>query len=166
MAEQTNLLKIDDNQDRHWMGVALAGARRAAQQGEVPVGAVLVIEGRVIAKAFNKKEQWHTPLGHAELICLQRASKKLARWRLSDATLYVTLEPCAMCAGALVQARLGRLVYGATDPKAGAVASLFQIASDARLNHRCDITAGVLGQECGHVLTEFFRARRQVGSLK
>ena len=147
--------------DVYWMKKALGLAEKAASQGEVPVGALLVIDHRIISKSFNKREQWKTPIGHAELICLHRASQKLGRWRLSDATLYVTLEPCVMCAGVLVQSRVGRLVYGATDPKGGGIHSLFQLSEDPRLNHRFPVTAGVLAEECGQILTHFFRQKRQ-----
>ena len=142
------------------MNLALNLARRAAVQNEVPVGALLVANGAIIAKSFNKKEQWKTPLGHAEMICIHRASQKLGRWRLSDATLYVTLEPCVMCAGLLVQARLGRLVFGALDPKGGGITSLYQIASDPRLNHRLQVTGGILQDNCGLILSDFFRRKR------
>lgn len=147
-------------QDEKWMRRALELAQKAARRKEVPVGAVLVREGEVIAEAFNLRESLHTPLGHAELIALQRASKKLQAWRLVNTTLYVTLEPCIMCAGAMVQARVGRLVYGATDPKAGGVESLYQICADSRLNHQIEITAGVLAAECSFLLKEFFRMKR------
>ena len=143
------------------MGRALKLAQLAAVEGEVPVGAILVSGGKLVAKAFNKKEQWHTPLGHAELICLHRASQKLERWRLHETTLYVTLEPCVMCAGALVQARIDHLVFGAKDPKGGGVSSLYQIPTDQRLNHRLKVTSGVLEKECSEILSQFFRERRR-----
>ncbi len=146
--------------DVFWMKKALELAQKAADQDEVPVGSILVVDGRIISKSFNKKEQWNTPIGHAEVICVHRASQKLGRWRLSDATLYVTLEPCVMCAGLLVQSRIGRLVYGATDPKGGGIHSLFRLAEDSRLNHRFDVTAGVLAEECGKILSDFFRRKR------
>ena len=147
--------------DAYWMKYALKGAAMAARRDEVPVGAVLVYQGQVIAKAYNRREEWHTPLGHAELICLHRASQKLKKWRLSEATLYVTLEPCVMCSGALVQARIGRLVFGAYDPKGGAAHSLYQICHDSRLNHRMEVVGGVLEQECSEELKIFFRKKRQ-----
>lgn len=146
--------------DSYWMKIALGLASRAALQDEVPVGAILVIDNRIIAKSFNKKEQWKTPIGHAEVLCLHRASQKLGRWRLSDATLYVTLEPCVMCAGLLVQSRIGRLVYGAKDPKAGGIESLYQLAQDSRLNHRYEVSSGILADECGKILSDFFRSKR------
>jgi tRNA(adenine34) deaminase len=146
--------------DEKWMRRALELARKAADRKEVPVGAVLVREDKILAEGFNLRESLHTPLGHAELIALQRGSKKLEAWRLINTTLYVTLEPCIMCAGAMVQARISRLVYGATDPKAGAVESLYRICGDSRLNHQIKITSGVLAQECSFILKEFFRKKR------
>ena len=146
--------------DEFWMGKALELARKAEKLGEVPVGALLVVNGEMVSKAMNRRETWTTPLGHAELICLQRASQKLKSWRILDATLYVTLEPCVMCSGALVQARVGRVVYGAKDPKGGAVNSLFQIGSDPRLNHKFEVTSGVLENECSEILKNFFKSRR------
>lgn len=150
--------------DEFWMKKALQLAQKAATQDEVPVGSILVLNNAIISKSFNKKEQWKTPLGHAELICIHRASQKLGRWRLSDATLYVTLEPCVMCAGLLVQCRLGRLVYGASDPKAGAIHSVFDLAQNPKLNHRYEVKSGVLASECGKILTDFFRKKRMQGS--
>lgn len=148
--------------DLYWMSKALKLAKKAELQDEVPVGAVLVVNDQPIAWAFNKKEQWHSPLGHAELMTLQKASQKLKKWRLSDATLYVTLEPCVMCAGALIQARIKRLVYGTKDPKGGAIHSLFEIGTDARLNHRLEITEGILQKECSEILSNFFKRKRKV----
>ncbi len=139
---------------------ALDLARQAEARGEVPVGALIVREQQVIAEAFNEKESLPSPLAHAEVTAIHRASQTLKRWRLTDCTLYVTLEPCVMCSGAIIQARLERVVYGTRDPKAGAVDSLFQILQDSRLNHRPQVTAGVLAQECSHILTNFFRLRR------
>lgn len=157
MTKSPNAAQHDDT---FWMKKAIQLAHKAAKSGEVPVGAILVIDNHIISKSFNKKEIWTTPIGHAEIICLHRASQKLGRWRLSDATLYVTLEPCVMCAGLLVQSRIERLVYGAPDPKGGAIHSLFQLAEDSRLNHRFEATAGVLAAECGQVLSDFFHQRR------
>lgn len=139
---------------------ALILASAAASKGEVPVGAILVQHNKMISRAHNLRETLQTALGHAELIALQRASKKMGQWRLLDTTLYVTLEPCIMCAGALIQARIGRLVFGATDPKGGGVQSLYQICQDDRLNHRIKITSGVLSHECGQILKDFFSKRR------
>lgn len=139
---------------------ALAQAQEASAEGEVPVGAVLVIDGRVIAKARNHKERAHDPTGHAELNALQCGAKEIGKWRLSDATLYVTKEPCIMCAGAMVNARLGRLVYGCKDEKGGAVDSLYSLLSDKRLNHQVEVVSGVLEKECADILKKFFREKR------
>lgn len=147
--------------DQYWMRKALILAEKARSQDEVPVGAILVVQNQAVSWGYNKKEQWHSPLGHAELITLQKASQKLKKWRLTDATLYVTLEPCIMCAGALIQARVKRVVYGTKDPKGGALHSLFQIGQDKRLNHQMEISDGVLQTECAKILSEFFRAKRK-----
>ena len=147
--------------DETFMGEALAEARRAAAEGEVPIGAVLVVEGRIAGRGRNARERLQDPTGHAEILALQEAARTLGRWRLTGATMYATLEPCPMCAGALVNARIDRLVYGVADPKAGAVDTLFDVVRDARLNHRIAVTSGVLAQECGAVLQEFFRQRRK-----
>lgn len=143
-----------------WMDRALRQARTAAAVGEVPVGALVVRDGEVIAEAHNRREVDQDPTAHAELLALRAAARTLGSWRLEGCTLYVTLEPCTMCAGALVLARLPALVYGATDPKAGAVGSLYDVARDPRLNHRVEVTVGVMATECGAELTAFFRARR------
>lgn len=142
------------------MKKALKLAQKAALRGEVPVGALLVRGDSEVSFGSNRREQWHTPLGHAELIALQRGSQSLQAWRLLDCTLYVTLEPCVMCAGAMVQARIKRLVYGASDPKGGAIQSLYQIANDSRLNHQIEVVSGVLETECSQVLKDFFKQRR------
>jgi len=142
------------------MREALADARRAGARGEIPVGAVVAIDGRVVARAGNDSIRRHDPTGHAEIRALRRAARRVGQYRLTDATLVVTLEPCLMCMGALVHARVARLVYGATDPKAGAATSLYRIAEDRRLNHRFPVDAGVLAEECGALLREFFAARR------
>jgi tRNA(adenine34) deaminase len=145
-----------------FMQKALKLARKAALRGEVPVGALVVSpEGQILATGENLRETLSTTLGHAELLALHRASKKIGNWRLTDCTVYVTLEPCVMCAGAIQQSRIGRVVYGAVDPKAGAVESLYKILSDPRLNHQVEVTAGVLGEECAQVLTDFFSTRRE-----
>ncbi|MBX3432284.1 MAG: tRNA adenosine(34) deaminase TadA [Pirellulales bacterium] len=147
--------------DEHYMQLALAEAQAAADEDETPVGAVVVHEGWVIAAAHNQREQLHDPTAHAEMIAITQAAESLASWRLSGCTLFVTLEPCPMCAGAIVQARVPRVVYGADDPKAGAARSLFQILEDPRLNHRCEVVPGVLAEPCGEILREFFRRKRQ-----
>lgn len=151
--------------DERGMRQALTQARRAAAAGEVPIGAVVVQETplgpRVIGRGYNRPIERHDPTAHAEILALRAAARKLGNYRLPGATLYVTLEPCAMCAGALVQARIRRLVYGCADPKAGAVRSLHRLADDPRLNHRLEITGGVLDEEGATLLRDFFRARRK-----
>ena len=148
----------------HFMRQALFEAQAAADENEVPVGAVIVHQGRIIASAHNQREQLHDPTGHAEMIAITQAAASLDSWRLDDCTLYVTLEPCPMCAGAILQARIPNVVFGATDAKAGAVASLFALLNDERLNHRCTtVRAGVLAEPCAAVLSEFFRRQRAVG---
>ncbi len=142
------------------MGEALALARKAAEAGEVPVGAVAVFEGRIVGRGANARESARDPTAHAELAAIQEAARALGRWRLAGVALYATLEPCAMCAGAMVLARIDRLVYGAADPKAGAVGSLMDLSQDPRLNHRFPVERGVRAEECGAVLRAFFEARR------
>ncbi|MDQ7013850.1 MAG: tRNA adenosine(34) deaminase TadA [Planctomycetota bacterium] len=148
--------------DRRWMTRALELARQAAARGEVPVGAVVydTTTGEQIAEASNTRQQSNDPTGHAELLAVRAAAATLDDWRLTGCTVVVTLEPCPMCAGMLVNARVGRVVYGADDPKAGACRSLFAITTDTRLNHCCEVVAGLEAERCGRVLTEFFRQRR------
>jgi tRNA(adenine34) deaminase len=146
--------------DAHWMGLALEEAARAAQAGEVPVGAVVVLDGRCLASGHNQPIASHDPTAHAEIVALRAAAGTLGNYRLTGATLYATIEPCAMCCGAALHARIARLVYGADDAKAGAVRSVHQLLDDARLNHRVEVTAGVRAAEGGALLREFFRARR------
>jgi tRNA(adenine34) deaminase len=155
-----------DALDRAMMGRALELAAAARAMGEVPVGAVIARDGRVVAQAYNLRETLQDPTAHAERLALTWAGRALGSWRLDGCTLYVTLEPCAMCAGAIVLSRVARLVYGATDPKAGACESLYRLASDPRLNHRPEITSGVLAAECGEILTEFFQERRRFRKLR
>lgn len=147
--------------DETYMALALEEAREAARAGEVPIGAVVVCEGAVVSRAHNTRETDNDPTAHAELVAIREASRKLGRWRLSDCTVYATLEPCPMCAGAMHQARIERLVYGATDPKAGAVGTLYDLSSDERLNHRYEVTTGVLADECAAMLKEFFAGLRE-----
>jgi tRNA(adenine34) deaminase len=135
-------------------------ARRAADAGEVPIGAVVVLDGMVIARAHNAPITLHDPTAHAEVLALRAAARETGNYRLERTSVYTTVEPCLMCCGALVHARVARLVYGAADPKAGAAASLYRILDDGRLNHRVEVTAGVRAEECAALLTEFFRARR------
>lgn len=146
-----------------YLRVALEQAQAAEAENEVPVGAVIVRGGRVIAAAYNQREQLKDPTAHAEMIAITQATQAVGDWRLEGCTLYVTLEPCPMCAGAILQARIPEVVYGAADPKAGAVQSLYELLSDARLNHRCQIVHGVLGRECGEILTRFFERQRKLG---
>ncbi|MCA9100961.1 MAG: tRNA adenosine(34) deaminase TadA [Planctomycetales bacterium] len=153
----------DSEDHERFMRAALSEAEAARAAGEVPVGAVVRFEDRVIAAAHNQREQLHDPTAHAEMIAITQAAEALGSWRLEGCVLYVTLEPCPMCAGAILQARLPVVVYGATDPKAGAVESLFQLLDDRRLNHRCRTLGGVLAQPCGEILTRFFRQQRELG---
>lgn len=147
----------------HFMKLALAEAEIAFSEGEVPVGALIVHESRVIGAAHNGREQLRDPTAHAEMIAITQAAEALGSWRLDGCTLYVTLEPCPMCAGAIVQARIPQVVYGAADPKAGAVHTLFELLSDPRLNHRAEIVPGVMAEPCGQILTRFFDQQRRLG---
>jgi tRNA(adenine34) deaminase len=146
--------------DEDAMAIALTEARAAAAEGEVPVGAVCLIDGQVVSRRHNERERANDPTAHAELLVLREAAGALGGWRLRDATIVVTLEPCPMCAGALVAARVRRLVYGATDPKAGACGTLYNLCADPRLNHEIAVTSGVRVEECGALLTSFFADRR------
>ena len=150
----------DNCSDERYMRIALAEARAALDHADVPVGAVIVRDGVVIARAHNQRELLKDPTAHAEVIALTQASAALGSWRLTACAVYVTVEPCVMCAGALVQARLARLVYGADDPKAGACSSLYRIPSDPRLNHCIAVVSGVLAEDCADILRAFFRPRR------
>jgi tRNA(adenine34) deaminase len=143
--------------------MALDEAQAALAEDEVPVGAIIVHRGRVIAAAHNQREALHDPTAHAEMIAITQAAEALGSWRLEDCALYVTLEPCPMCAGAIVQARLPVVVYGATDPKAGAVHTLYQLLADTRLNHQSEVVSGVMHDQCGEILTRFFNAKRKLG---
>jgi tRNA(adenine34) deaminase len=146
--------------DEEAMAFAVEEAERAAATGEVPVGAIVVAQDQIIGRAHNRRETDSDPTAHAEILALRAAASALGTWRLSEATLYVTLEPCPMCAGALVAARVARLVFGATDPKAGACGSLYNLCVDPRLNHELPVTAGVLAEQCGNLLSAFFEQRR------
>ena len=145
------------------MRLALEEAEAALREAEVPVGAVIVDEGRVIGRAHNQRQQLHDPTAHAEMIAITQAAEARGSWCLDGCTLYVTLEPCPMCAGAILQARIPTVVYGAADPKAGAVRTLYQLLDDPRLNHRCLIVSGVLADLCGEILTRFFQQQRRAG---
>lgn len=147
----------------HFMRLALQEAELALAENEVPVGAVITYGEQIIAAAHNQREQLRDPTAHAEMIAITQAAQSRGSWRLDGCTLYVTLEPCPMCAGAIVQARLPAVVYGAADPKAGAVRTLYQLLDDSRLNHRCLIVPGVLAEPCGQILTRFFVEQRRLG---
>ena len=144
-----------------WMREAIAEARRASAEGEVPVGAVAVVGGEVIARAHNVREKTHNPLGHAELLLIEELARSQGSWRLEEVAVCVTCEPCLMCAGALLQARVPLVVYGCRDPKAGAMGSLYDVSNDPRLNHRIEVVPGVLEEECARLLSEFFRELRK-----
>ena len=148
-------------QDRQFMQPALKEAEKAGALGEVPIGAIIVYRGEVIARASNLRETTQNAVTHAELMAIQQACEKIGSWRLEETTLYVTLEPCPMCAGAILQSRIPRVVYGARDMKAGCVDSLYRLLNDPRFNHECAVTEGVLGEACGQILTDFFRALRE-----
>jgi tRNA(adenine34) deaminase len=149
--------------DEYFMRAALNEAEAALEHQDVPVGAVVVRENRIIGRGHNEREQLRDPTAHAELLALTAAAQAVDHWRLDGCILYVTLEPCPMCAGALVLARLERLVFGTADPKAGACGSLYSIPTDERLNHRLQVTSGILEMECAHLLKAFFAARRALG---
>jgi len=147
--------------EERFMRIAIEQAKIAEDNGDVPIGAVIVHKGQIIAKAYNQREQLQDPTAHAEIIALTQAAAALGNWHLHDCTMYVTLEPCCMCAGSLVLSRMDRLVYGCHDPKAGACGSLYNIVQDDRLNHRLKITSGVLNAECSMLLQEFFQKKRK-----
>jgi len=147
--------------DIKYMKMALAEARKAYQRVEVPIGAVVVCNDQVVGRGFNLREQTQDPTSHAEMIALREAAENEASWRLENCQLYVTLEPCPMCAGAILQSRIKRLVYGASDPKAGAVRSLYQLLDDDRFNHQVEVEAGVMEKESAQLLKDFFRELRQ-----
>jgi len=150
----------DNKGDERFMKAAIESARIAEDNGDVPIGAVIVYQDQIIGKAYNQREQLADPTAHAEIIALTQAAAALQNWHLNGCTMYVTLEPCPMCAGALVLARMDRLVYGCNDPKTGAVKSLYNIVTDERLNHRLQVASGILEQECSQLLQNFFDKRR------
>ena len=152
-----------DEIDRRYMQEAIELARKALETEDVPIGALVVYQGRVIGRGCNHREKLQDPTAHAEMLALTAAAEYIGHWRLEDCTLYATLEPCPMCAGALVQARVSRLVYGAADAKAGACGSLYEITQDGRLNHQVETVAGVMAEQCAELLTAFFRRRRELG---
>lgn len=151
---------MNKNDDTYFMRLALEEAKCAFLEEEVPVGAILVRDGEIVAKAHNQRETSQDPTGHAEILALRIGADKSKNWRLTNATLYVTKEPCIMCAGAMLNTRLGRLVYGCKDEKAGAVDSLYKLLSDGRLNHQIEVVSGILEEECSDILQRFFKARR------
>ncbi|WIW70445.1 tRNA adenosine(34) deaminase TadA [Anaerosinus gibii] len=152
--------------DEGYMRLALVEAQKAFVLGEVPIGAIIVMDGEVVAVGHNMRETWNDATAHAEVVAIKAACEKLNRWRLSGATLYVTIEPCPMCAGALVMSRVDRVVYGSTDAKAGAVESIFNIVNHQALNHRLEVTSGVLEDECRNLMKKFFKERRQLKKLQ
>ena len=152
---------MSEKDDEHYMEAALELAQEAYVRGEVPIGAVLVRDGEILARNHNRREELKDATAHAEILVLREAGRLIGGWRLTGTTLYVTLEPCPMCAGALVQARVTRLVYGARDPKGGAAASLYNITSDPRLNHRLSVEEGILRERCAALLQKFFKERRE-----
>ena len=153
-------------QDEQFMKLAIQQAQIAEENGDVPIGAVIVYQNQIIGKAYNQREQLNDPTAHAEIIALTQAAAYIESWRLHGCTIYVTLEPCPMCAGALVLARMDRLVYGCDDPKTGACKSLYNIVQDERLNHRLEVTSGVLAADCGILLKDFFQRRRAENNLQ
>lgn len=156
-------LQMQAHEDERWMAHALDQARRAFDEEEVPVGAIVVHDGHVVGEGYNQRESLQDPTAHAEMIAITQAAAALKSWRLLDCTLYVTLEPCPMCAGAIVQGRLPTIVYGTTDPKAGACDSLYQITNDDRLNHQVTVRSGVLRDDCRRLLQDFFAQQRAQG---
>lgn len=148
--------------DEYFIKEALKEAKKAYSKGEIPVGAVIVLDGRIITKSHNKKETTFDPTAHAEILAIRTASKTLGSWRLTEATLYITKEPCVMCSGAIVHARIKRVVYGCDDPKGGGAVSLYKILQDSRLNHQVELKSGVLEEECRKILQDFFRELRKI----
>lgn len=149
------------NQDEKYMYMAIMEAKKAREIGEVPIGAVIVFENEIIATGYNVRETTQSTLAHAELVAIKEANKKIGSWRLEDCTIYVTLEPCPMCAGAIIQSRIKRVVYGARDPKAGCAGTLMNLLDENKFNHQAELTTGVLEEECSSLLTSFFRELRK-----
>ncbi len=149
--------------DEQWMREAILDANAAGAEGEVPIGAIAIVDNSIVGRAHNVRERTHNPLGHAELLLIERLAREQKSWRLDEVTIVVTCEPCLMCSGAMLQARIPRVVYGCRDPKAGAMGSLYNVADDARLNHRIEVVPDVLTEECGKLLTDFFRKLRAGG---
>jgi tRNA(adenine34) deaminase len=158
---EKNLEDMRPRDDAAWMELALEQASLAAQAGEVPVGALVIREGEIIGRGHNRNLLDNDPTAHAEIVALRQAAAKLGNHRLSGCTLFATIEPCSMCAGALIHARIARLVYGATDVKAGAAGSVLEVLNNPRLNHKLEVTAGVLKERCSEILQDFFRRKRE-----
>ncbi|ANY66419.1 tRNA-specific adenosine deaminase [Paenibacillus sp. BIHB 4019] len=152
---------LQEQEDEFWMQQAIEEAKKAEQIGEVPIGAIVVKNHQIIGRGYNLRETQHDPTAHAEMVAIRDACKELDAWRLLDCTLYVTLEPCPMCAGAIVQSRVKRVVYGTGDPKAGCAGTLMNLLQEPRFNHETELTSGVLQQECATMLTQFFRKLRR-----
>lgn len=157
--------RICEDKDARFMREALKEAGKALKKGEVPIGAVIVSDDKIIARGHNLKETTADPTAHAEVMAIKKASKKLVAWRLLNSTIYVTLEPCLMCMGALIQARVERLVFGSYDPKAGACGSVYDVSNDKRLNHRIEVTTDVMAEECEKILKDFFKDLRSRSNL-
>ncbi|HEY9576502.1 MAG TPA: tRNA adenosine(34) deaminase TadA [Pseudobacillus sp.] len=147
--------------DKFYMQLAIEQAKKAESLGEVPIGAVIVLDGEVIASAYNLRETTQNAITHAELLAIEKACQKIGSWRLEEAELYVTLEPCPMCSGAIILSRIERVIYGAKDPKAGCAGTLMNLLEDSRFNHQSEVVSGVLEEECGKMLSDFFRKLRQ-----
>lgn len=160
------MMTIERLQDEDFMREAIKEAEKAEELKEVPIGAVIVIEGKVVARAHNLRENEQNAIAHAELLAIDQACKELRSWRLEDATLYVTLEPCPMCAGAIMLSRVKRVVYGAADPKGGCAGTLMNLLEDERFNHQSEVISGVLEKECGQILSNFFRKIRERKKLE
>jgi tRNA(adenine34) deaminase len=154
-------MAIDEALDEFYMMEAMKEAKKAEELDEVPIGAVIVLDGKIIARAHNLRESEQKSIAHAELLAIDQACRELGTWRLEDTTLYVTLEPCPMCSGAIILSRVKRVVYGAADPKAGCAGTLMNLLEDERFNHRCEVVKGVLEAECGQLLSNFFRNIRE-----
>lgn len=154
-------MSIEYDQDVFFMKEAIKEAKKAEELNDVPIGAVMVCDGKIISRGYNLREVQQNAIAHAEMLAIHEASKKLGTWRLENTTLYVTLEPCPMCSGAIVLSRVKRVVYGASDPKGGCAGTLMNLLQDQRFNHQCELTAGVLAEECGEMLSSFFRRIRE-----
>lgn len=156
---------IEENLDEYYMREAMKEAEKAKALTEVPIGAVIVMDGKIISRAYNLRETEQSAIAHAEVLAIEQACKATGSWRLENATLYVTLEPCPMCSGAIILSRVKRVVYGAVDPKGGCVETLMNLLQDDRFNHQSEVTSGVLAEECGELLTDFFRSLREKRKL-